>query len=248
LNDADPHEEGVKPLEVKGEDEASQKTAAVVNEFVKRSFEALKDHEVNIRRKQEGKPPANIILPRGAGVAPHLEPFKERYGFSGAAVIETGLIDGIARYLALEVVAVPEATGGYDTNVEAMGRAVAMALARHDFVICNFKATDLAGHDGDAAKKVECCEMMDRLVAALLAAMEAPLHVAITADHSTPVSFMDHTGDTVPLLIWGPNTRPDAVDRYGERPCAAGSIGRISGPSLMSLLTNLMGTQEKFGA
>ena len=53
---------------------------------------------------------------------------------------------------------------------------------------------------------------------------------------------------TVPLVIWGPAVRPDAVTRYGERPCAAGSLGRIRGSWLMDLLTNLMGTQEKYGA
>jgi 2,3-bisphosphoglycerate-independent phosphoglycerate mutase len=250
VSDTDPHAEGEKVLLAEGTDDASKKTAAVVNEFVKHSYELLKDHPVNLARIKEGKPPANIVLPRGAGEAPHLEPFKERYGFSGAAVVETGLIAGIACYLAMPLYEAPGATGGYDTDEIAIARTIAAALKEHDFVLCNYKAADLAGHDGDAQKKIKCAEKLDRLAAELLKNLPqgGPVHLVITADHSTPVSFKDHTGDSVPIIFWGPNVRTDSVKAFGERPCAAGSIGRIRGSWIMNLLTNLMGTQEKFGA
>jgi 2,3-bisphosphoglycerate-independent phosphoglycerate mutase len=250
VSDADPHAEGEKVLLAVGADEASKKTAAVVNEFVKRSYELLKKHPVNLAREKAGKPPANIVLPRGAGEAPHLQPFKERYGFSGAAVVETGLIAGIARYLEMGLPAVPGATGGYDTDEIAIARAIAEALKENDFVLCNFKAPDLAGHDGDPMKKIECAQKLDRLAAELVKNLPpgVPVHLVITADHSTPVAFKDHSGDAVPIIFWGPNVRTDGVEKFGERPCAAGSIGRIRGSWIMNLLTNLMGTQEKFGA
>jgi 2,3-bisphosphoglycerate-independent phosphoglycerate mutase len=248
VSDTDPHAEGVKVHWARGKDAASEKAAGVVNEFVKSSYAILKDHPVNLERIKQGKPAANIVLPRGAGVAPHLEAFQARYRFSGAAVVETGLIAGIARYLAMDIPFVAGATGGYDTDEIALAQAIITALKDHDFVLCNYKACDLAGHDGDAMKKVECVEKMDRLVGELMKHLPIPTHLAITADHSTPVSFKDHTGDTVPILIWGPATRPDGVKSFGERPCAAGSLGRIRGEWLMALLTNLMGTQEKYGA
>jgi 2,3-bisphosphoglycerate-independent phosphoglycerate mutase len=248
VTDADPHAEGAKVALAEGGDEAGKKTAAVVNEFVARSYEALRKHPVNLQREKEGKPPANIILPRGAGVVPHLEPFEKRYRLRGAAVVETALIAGIARYLAMDVPAVPGATGGYDSDEIAIAQAVITALADRDFVICNFKAPDLAGHDGNAAKKVECIEKMDRLAGEIAKNLSSPTHIIVSADHSTPVTFKDHTGDTVPVLIWGPAVRPDGVKSFGERPCASGSLGRIRGQWLMPLLTNLMGTQEKFGA
>lgn len=248
VSDTDPHAEGAKVLPAQGEDAASQKTAEVVNQFVARSYELLSKSPINIEREKAGKPPANIILPRGVGVAPHLEDFRQRYGISGAAVVETGLIAGIARYLNMDIPTVPGATGGYDTDEKAIAQAIVDALKTHDFVICNYKACDLAGHDGDAQKKVWCIEKLDRLVGELLANLPGPTHLVVTADHSTPVSFKDHTGDTVPVVIWGPAVRPDAVKSFGERPCAAGSLGRIRGQWLMNMLTNLMGTQEKFGA
>ncbi len=248
VSDADPHNEGAKVLAAEGVDEASKKTAAAVNEFVKRSYEALRKHPVNLEREKQGKPPANIILPRGAGVAPALDSFRDRYGISGAAVVETALIAGIARYLALDIPDVPGATGGYDSDESALAQAVLAALKDHDFVICNFKAPDLAGHDGNAAKKVKCIEKMDRLVGEVVSNLRGPTHVVVSADHSTPVSYKDHSGDSVPILFWGPEVRRDGVQAFGERPCAAGGIGRIQGRYIMHILTNLMGTQEKFGA
>ncbi|MCJ7751620.1 MAG: phosphoglycerate mutase, partial [Armatimonadetes bacterium] len=76
----------------------------------------------------------------------------------------------------------------------------------------------------------------------------AGLHLAVTADHSTPISFGDHTGDTVPLAICGPNVRPDSVRAFDERSVVGGGLVRIRGLDLMPILTNLMGTQEKYGA
>lgn len=248
VSDADPHADDVKVPEAQGKDAASKKTAAIVNEFVTRSYQILKDHPVNKKREAEGKPPANIALPRGAGIAPHMQAFQTRYGITGAAVVETGLIAGIARYLALDLPPVPGATGGYDTDEKAIANAVTTALQSHNFVISNYKACDLAGHDGQPEKKIEAIEKMDRLIAEVLATLPGPTHIIVTADHSTPVTFKDHTGDTVPVVIWGPAVRPDAVMTYGERPCASGSLGRIRGSWLMDLLTNLMGTQEKYGA
>ena len=40
----------------------------------------VEDHPVNQQRRKDGKRPANILLPRGGGVAPNLEPFHLRYG------------------------------------------------------------------------------------------------------------------------------------------------------------------------
>ena len=70
----------IKPLD---DTAGSIKTAKVLNEFIRKSYEVLKDHPVNSKRKEEGKIPANIILPRGAGVIPKLENFYERYGLNG---------------------------------------------------------------------------------------------------------------------------------------------------------------------
>ena len=248
VTDVDPHDEAEPPHAAIGEDDASKKTARLLNQFTLKSWEILKDHPVNRQREQEGKLPANIIVPRGAGLAPHLQPFAERYGIKGAAVVETGLIAGLARYLEMTLPEVPGATGGADSDELALARAIVTMLEDHDFVLCNFKAPDLAGHDSAPDAKIEAAVKLDHLVGHLLEHGPKSLHFAVTADHCTPVSFGDHSGDTVPLAIRGPNVRPDSVRAYDERSVVGGGLVRIRGLDLMPILTNLMGVQEKFGA
>lgn len=252
VTDADPHQEGIKVHTVEASDPsdiASQKTARIVNEFVKRSFEILREHPVNKERKAKGLPPANIVLPRGAGTAPHIPPFEEKYGLKGACIVEVGLLKGVGRYLRMDVIDVEGATGSLDTDEQAIARAVLEALQTHDFVLCNVKAPDVAGHDGQSYKKVETVEKIDRMLGTLLSEVDPQnTIIALTADHSTPVSIKDHSGDPVPIVIWGEGVRTDAVDCFGERPCARGGLGRIRGFDIMNIITNLLSIQEKFGA
>ena len=65
-----------------------------------------------------GKPPANIIIPRGAGAVPNVQPFGEKYGLKPVCIAETGLIKGIAKIAGMELVDIEGATGGIDTNLK----------------------------------------------------------------------------------------------------------------------------------
>jgi 2,3-bisphosphoglycerate-independent phosphoglycerate mutase len=248
VTDVDPHHEGATPHAAEGADPASRRTAHIVNQFVVRSFRALNDHPVNQRRVADGKLPANVVLPRGAGLAPHLEAFSAKYGITGACVVETGLIAGIGRYLQMTVPHVEGATGGMDTDELALGRMVLKMLADHDFVLCNFKGPDLGGHDADVKSKMRAAEMFDNLVGYVWTDGPSDLHLAITADHCTPISFADHTGDPVPFAVVGPAVLSDGVRSFDERAVAGGAVGRIRGAHVMPIMTNLMGVQEKFGA
>jgi len=248
VSDADPHAEGEKPHEAHGADPASQKTADMVNWFVKKSYEILKDHPVNKEREAKGLNPANIALPRGAGGAPELPEFEKSYGFTGAMVVEVGLVKGIGRYLEMDVIDVPEATGDMNTDEIAMAKAVVAALEQHPFVLCNLKSPDISGHDFNAQAKIQTVEKLDRLLGYILEHAGDNFYIAVTADHSTPVLVGDHTGEPVPITVWGPHVRTDKVAQYGERPCAQGDMGRITGKDVMHILTSLALRAEKFGA
>jgi 2,3-bisphosphoglycerate-independent phosphoglycerate mutase len=251
ITDVDPHTEGefvreCRPLDP--QDEAAQRTARVVNAFVRLSYERLKEHPINRERVAQGLLPANIILPRGAGVAPHLEPFPQRHGVRAAAVVETGLIRGIARFVGMETRDAPGTTGGLDSDLMSMGRTLLQALQEYDFILCNVKAPDLCGHDGNPRQKVEVIERMDAMLRLVLESAEPNLYICLTADHSTPCSVRDHSGDPVPLVLWGPDLRGDEVQAFHERACMRGGLGRLRGSDLVPILTQLMGVQEKFGA
>jgi len=219
----------------------------MVNWFVRKSYEILKDHPVNKAREAAGLNPANIALPRGAGGAPDLPSFDESYGFSGAMVVEVGLVKGIGKYLEMDVIELPGASGDLQTDEIAMAKAVVEALDRHPFVLCNLKGPDVGGHDGQPLVKVQAIEKLDRLVGYVLEHVD-DTYIVVTGDHSTPVAAMDHTGEPLPIVLWGPHVRNDNVVAFGERPCAQGSLLRITGKDVMKLLTSYTLRAEKFGA
>ncbi len=254
ISEVDPHDPGVDyleshPLPGAEDAEAAAKTARILNEFVERAHQVLEDHPVNRQRRDAGELPANIVLPRGAGTAVQLQPLSERYGLRPAMIVEVDLVRGLGEYLAMDVIKVEGATGGQDTDELAMARAVVAALDDHDFVLANIKAPDLGGHDGNCPMKMEAIAKVDRAVGHILDEVDfAETTLMITADHCTPCSVEDHSGDAVPVAFYGRGVRPDDVDRYGERACAGGIMGHLRGMEVMHVLTNMMGRAEKFGA
>lgn len=254
ITDVDPHEDGVaipecRPLPQAADESAAQRTARIVNEFVRRSHEALETSEVNKDRRAQGLLPANAVLPRGVGTAPHLPPFTEQYGMSGAMIVEVDLVRGLGMYLSMDVIRVPAATGGTDTDEIAIAEAVAQACEGHDFVLCNIKAPDLGGHDSNVEGKMQAIAKVDRAVDYLLHKMDWEQTVMMVgADHCTPISVGDHSGDAVPIAFYGHGVRPDAVREFDERACASGAIHRVRGGDVMNVLRNYANRIEKFGA
>jgi len=254
VSEVDPHKEGVEywqcaPLPEAKSEATAVRTAEIVNEFVRRSFDILDAHPVNAERKQEGLPPANAALPRGVGTAVDLQSLQAKYGLLGAMIVEVDLVRGLGMYLDMAVIEVAGATGGANTDEMAMAKAVEAAWAEYDFILANIKAPDLGGHDADVAAKMAAISKVDRAVGYLLDHLDwSRTTMMVGADHCTPIVCGDHTGDAIPIAFHGYGTRPDDVLKYGERACAKGSLGHIVGADVMSLLTNYTGTQHKFGA
>jgi 2,3-bisphosphoglycerate-independent phosphoglycerate mutase len=251
VSDADPHTERAPVHEVtctRPGDAASERTARVANAFVRHSYEVLRDHPVNRERRQRGEPPANIILPRGVGKSPNLTPFNELRGVRSACIVEVGLLKGLGKYLGMDVIDVAGSTADLETDTTAIGRAVIAADAGHDFILCNVKGPDVAGHDRNIAGKVAIVEKIDRMVDQIMAAIGDHCILAVTGDHSTPVTYGDHTGEPCPILFSGPTVRRDHCQSFGETACANGGVGRIRGLDVVNILASYMGIQEKYGA
>jgi 2,3-bisphosphoglycerate-independent phosphoglycerate mutase len=247
VTDVDPHDLGpihrCQPLE-----EGAGLTAKVVNEFVERSHMTMDDHPVNKRRRSERKPAANILLPRGPGTFPDIEPFESRYDMSAACISGVSLIKGIGRMLKMDVLEDPCFTGGFDTDIELKSRMAIRMLEENDFVLMNVKMTDIASHDSDHRSKMEVIERIDPVIGMLHDMLDPETVVAFTADHCTPISIGDHTGDPVPFVIWSSDGVPDEVSRYDEASCAVGGMGRIRGLDLMPILLDKANRSKKFGA
>ena len=248
VSDTDPHEEGQRILEAKPLDGKGRNTAKALNGFTRRAYEILKDHPVNKDRIAKGLPPANMVACRGGGVAPDLAPVTRKYGLKAAGIAGVALIKGMFRTCGMDVIEVKGATGGLDTDMVAKAEAALMALTTYDLVVLNVKAADLCGHDGLPSEKIKVIERMDQMMGHLKAHLPQDVVVAITADHSTPCTLKDHSGDPVPLTILGEGVRVDEVPHYDERSVARGSLGRLRGRDLMPILLNQANRTEKFGA
>lgn len=248
VSDTDPHAEGVKIWEAKGGDANSQRAAELLNRFIRKSYEILNDHPINRKRRAGGLPPANIVLSRGVGMSPHIPAFDPQHGVKSACIVEVGLVKGLGGYLGMDVIDVEGSTASLDTDTQAIGRAVVEALKTHNFVLCNVKGPDVAGHDRNAPGKVQIIEKIDQMIEQIIQATNGQLILAFTGDHSTPVTYGDHTGEPCPILFWGPTVRRDSVTSFGETAASSGGVGRIRGMDIVKILTSYMGIQEKFGA
>jgi len=249
ISDADPKHGGNAPKIVVALDgsEEAKKTADIVNKIVKKSYELLKDHPLNLIRINSGEPPANIIIPRGAGAVPKVQPFGEKYGLKPVCIAETGLIKGIAKIAGMELVDIEGATGGIDTNLENIKNGILETASKDfDFILINVDGADEAGHDGQMDEKVKFIEKVDTVIGELMKLED--VYFVLTADHSTPISTMDHTGDPVPIVILGPEIRIDDVKYFNERSAAKGGLCRIRGNNIMDILMDLMNLSTKFGA
>jgi 2,3-bisphosphoglycerate-independent phosphoglycerate mutase len=244
----DPKGERVRmpPIRPLVQDGKAERTAQAANMFLEQSLPILADHPLNRERARQGLPEANCILLRGSGEMGHFPPFTERYGLPGAVISAATLITGIGKAVGLEHVPVAGATGSVTSNIEGKIAAAMTALDHRDFVLVNIKGADEAGHDGDARAKAAFIERIDRALEPLLQ-LDRTL-IAVCADHSTPCDVRDHSADPVPLLIHGDGVRVDQVQAFDEIHCAGGGLHRITGPSLLPILLDLINKAHKYGA
>lgn len=211
--------------------------AAELNELMLRSREVLEGHEVNRRRVEQGKKPANMIWLWGQGRKPELQPFTERFGISGAAISAVDLIRGIAKLARMRVVHVPGATGYYDTDYRAKADYALLALQEVDYCYIHVEAPDEAGHEGCVEMKLRTIEDLDeKLVGRLLDGMGEDTAIAVLPDHPTPIRVRTHTREPVPFAVLSPRVEGDDVKGFSERECRHGRFGLVLGTEFNRLL------------
>jgi len=248
VSDTDPHSAGPLPiLESKPIENTKEarKTAYILNEVIKRSKAILSSHPLNKQREREGKPPANVILTRGAGVYKKVESLKDKYGFSSCCIAGSALYKGVAKYVGMEILRVKGATGRLDTDIEAKAKAAREALEKFDLVFVHVKGTDNASHDGNLEGKLSMIKKVNRLAEIL---KEQDAYLIFTADHSTPISVRRHSSDPVPVVIYGGDVRKDSVQSFDEISVSSGCLGHLTGVELNRIIVDLMGWGHMVGS
>ena len=222
----------VNKVLVKADTPEAEETAKLLKDLTLRSQELLENHPVNLKRKAEGKDPANSIWVWSPGYKPSMKTLKEKFGIgSGAVISAVDLIKGIGVYAGLESIEVEGATGLYNTNYEGKAEAAIEALKKNDFVFLHIEASDEAGHEGDVDLKVKTIEYLDsRIVKPIyeeVSKWNEPVSIAILPDHPTPCAIKTHTASAIPFIIYNPEIEADKVEVYDEFSVKEGSFGII---------------------
>ncbi|PKL66622.1 MAG: cofactor-independent phosphoglycerate mutase [Methanobacteriales archaeon HGW-Methanobacteriales-1] len=215
--------------------------AILLNKLMEESREILIKSEINEKRLNEGKKPANRIWLWGQGPAPKIDPFLEKYSLKGATITGVDLIKGIGVYLGLKNINVPGATGYFDTDYSAKGKYAVDTLKDYDIIFVHVEAPDEAGHAGDLEEKIKAIEEIDlKILGPLMEALKdyEEYSLVLLPDHATPIDIGTHTMDPVPYVVFSTNLKPDSVKEYDEFSCKNGSLGIDVAHNLINKLIN----------
>lgn len=210
-----------------------------LHEMMVRSYEILKNHPINVKRRQEGLNPANCCWFWGAGTRPSLPSFYEKTGKKGIMISAVDLLKGIAVGAGMDVAGVEGANGGLDTNYEGKTQAALDALVRdgYDFAYIHIEAPDEMGHQGSVEKKLQAIEYLDRrVVAPLTAGLDASgldYRLMVLPDHPTPIRLRTHTAESVPYLIYDSTNVQKNNWSYNEAEAILSGNYFSEGPLLM---------------
>ncbi len=174
--------------------------------MMKKSYELLKNHPVNLKRTAECKNPANSVWLWGEGTKPALESFEKAHNLKGGIISAVDLVKGIGMLSSLKIIDVEGSTGNYDTNFQGKAEAAVEALTDGlDFVYIHMEAPDECGHHGDFRHKIYSIEKIDGVVKTIITKLKAAgedFAMLVCPDHPTPCALKTHTSDPVPYLLY----------------------------------------------
>lgn len=219
---------------------STHKNAKELIELMKKSYDILKDHPVNIERIAKGERPANSIWLWGEGIKPSLENFKEKFGISAAVISAVDLLKGIGILSGMQVPEVENTTGYLDTNFEGKVQAAKNCFKNgQDLVYLHFEAPDECGHRGECDNKVRAIEIIDKVAVGPLAEFLKGIddfRILIMPDHPTPLTTKTHSRESVPFLLFDSRKSFENADCFCEETAKATGVFVEHGPDIMKML------------
>lgn len=202
---------------------------AALREMMKKSYDILVNHPINIERKKQGLNPANCCWFWGAGTKPMLSSFEEKTGKKGMMVSAVDLLKGIAVGAGMGVALVEGANGGLHTNYAGKVEAAVKSVTEdgYDFAYIHVEAPDEMGHQGSMERKIQAIEYLDtQVIGPVVEKMEAAgedFRLLVLPDHPTPICKRTHTSDNVPYMLYDSTKPQNHTWNYNEEE------GRASG-------------------
>ncbi len=214
----------------------------VLREMMKKSYDILVNHPINVKRKEMGLNPANSAWFWGAGTKPALQDFYDKTGKKGAMISAVDLLKGIAVGSGMDIIKVEGANGGLHTNYTGKMEAAVDALLHkgYDFVYIHVEAPDEMGHQGLVNEKIQAIEKIDEfIVRPLVAKMDASgedYRILVLPDHPTPICIRTHTAGPIPYVLYDSRKSLGQSAAYSEGIAAESGILKEDGYQLIDKL------------
>lgn len=214
----------------------------VLREMMKKSYDILSKHPLNIERKKRGLKPANSAWFWGAGTRPALTSFEKEHQKKGVMISAVDLLKGIAVGAEMDNISVDGANGGLHTNYAGKAQAAIDALVKegYDFAYIHVEAPDEMGHQGLVNEKIESIEKIDEHIIGPVADAfkdaKIDLRMLILPDHPTPIRVRTHTGNPVPYMLYDSCAEEKDAGIYCEKSAQLSGIYVEYGHELIKYL------------
>ncbi len=224
------------------EDENSEYTANMVNNFVEKAFEVLDIHPINEVRRKKGFYPANLLLLRAPGISIKKITKFRKWGCATSIPVMKGICKALGINLfgfrAVEFKdhdAYKNLKKNLNLEIKKAVSLIKKKRKNFDYFFVYFKEPDSAGHDNKPHQKKEMIEIIDKKFFSFLRRLseKKEFKVMVTADHSTPCEAKKHTADPVPLLLFGKGVERDKTSSFDEIEARKGRLGKLYGKDLL---------------
>ena len=203
-------------------------TRGFMLEMMKKSYDLLSNHPINIERISKGLKPANSIWLWGSGTKPNLENFETKFGMKAAIITAVDLLKGIAKLTGMRAPTVEGATGYIDTNFQGKVDAALNCFATGcDYVYLHVEAPDECGHRFELENKILAIELIDeKVLKPMLAGLDKydDYKILIMPDHPTFVETGAHSKDCVPYILYQKSVTNNGIISFTEENCKAGEF------------------------
>ena len=218
------------------DDENSQYSANITNEFIEKAFEVLNNHPINQERRKKGLLPANYLLIRGAGIeVPKLKLYRKWASFAYMP-LEIGFskLSGMSlydfEYPKLKTLdAYKNLHDGLEKACDFSIKMIKKLKDDFNYIYLHLKETDLPGHDNKPIEKKIMIEYIDKTLFKFLREFAPPnkIKVAVTGDHSTTCKLKGHSADPVPVLLYDDSELREK--HFSESNAEKGKLGKFNG-------------------
>lgn len=182
----------------------------LLNLFVRKSFDILERHPINLERVKKGLFPANILLCRGAGSGKlKLKKLQGKWIGLGYMPLEMGIIKAAGMDIYEFIYPKLKRIDVYENLYDGLWMAVKYSIKmlkrnknKYDYFYVHFKETDIPGHDNKPLDKVRMINILDGEFFSFLKKFIGGSKLIITADHMTACRKKAHTGEAVPVLSY----------------------------------------------